>query len=451
VTARFEVRDTGIGIAPDKISDLFQAFEQADSSTTRRFGGTGLGLAITKRLVRMMGGDIGVESELGRGSTFWFTVNLKRAERPQEAMTGMLGGRHEPPAMAPGEALGRLQQMHRGARILLAEDNLINQDLARELLAQAGLVVEVAHDGRRAVQMVAQAAQPYDAILMDMQMPEMDGLEATMALRKLPQGQSVPIIAMTANAFGDDRAACLAAGMNDHLAKPVDPDVMYGMLLQHLGGLPAPVPSSPTASAMPRALPARSAAIAGVDPALGLRQAGGSEALHQRLLARFAAFYGDGVPGMADKLAQGDAHGLVHAAHALRGACVSIGATALAQMTAQMELSAAKGMHEALRVQAQALTQKLHQLVQEIERALERSALGGAASAPTATELDRLDALLESADFGAMACLQALEPRWNAQAPELVRQLQGHLRLHEHDRALLALRAWRRQTLGSRL
>lgn len=228
VLIRWSVRDDGIGIAPHERDRIFNAFEQADVSTTRQYGGTGLGLAISKRLVQLMGGRIGVDSELGCGSTFWFTVPFKRA--------GLPVGRP-----AAGETLNAgqsIQAQFAGQRVLLVEDDPINQEIALVLLEEVGLVVDVAQDGVQALEYIRQ--WDYDLILMDMQMPRMDGLSATRAIRQGgSRSATVPIIAMTANVFEDDGCKCMAAGMNDFIAKPFEPERMYGVVLRWLAHAPS--------------------------------------------------------------------------------------------------------------------------------------------------------------------------------------------------------------------
>ncbi|MDE1948351.1 MAG: response regulator [Burkholderiales bacterium] len=221
VLVRFEVEDTGIGIAEDEARRLFNAFEQADNSITRRFGGTGLGLAITLKLAHLMGGDAGVHSRLGAGSTFWFTARLRKA-----------GPRLENTAPAPESAEHRLRSVHAGARILLAEDEPVNQEVTTELLRDVGLEVDLAHDGLEAVEKAASGR--YDLVLMDLQMPRLDGLEATRRIRARDPGVRLPILAMTANAFVEDKARCHEAGMDDFISKPVDADILFETLLHWL-------------------------------------------------------------------------------------------------------------------------------------------------------------------------------------------------------------------------
>ncbi len=232
---RFEVKDQGIGIAPDMRKKLFASFQQADMSIRRKYGGTGLGLAICRRLAEIMGGEVGFDSQPGKGSLFWFTARLARSN--------LLARDH---VLANGETeqiaqgLSDSDSSMRGARILLVEDNLFNQQVTRELLELSGAVVTVASNGQESLQRLQEGK--YDCVLMDIQMPVMDGLEATRAIRAAPELRDNLIIAMTANAWSEDRERCLAVGMNDFLSKPVRPAQMIAILDEWLAcNTPTPV------------------------------------------------------------------------------------------------------------------------------------------------------------------------------------------------------------------
>ena len=242
VLLSFAVRDTGIGIAVADQERLFEAFEQADASTTRRYGGSGLGLTISRRLAELMGGELQVDSSPGKGSIFSLTLRLDKAADGAAAAPSQR--QH-----AWQQAAQDLRRNYSGTRLLLAEDEPRNREIAVELLAAAGLSVDIASDGAEAVERAAR--DDYGLILMDVQMPRLDGLAATRRIRTLARGAGTPIIAFSASALAEDRARCLEAGMNDFIAKPVDPTLFYATLLKYLAAAPAPskVRSAETAPA----------------------------------------------------------------------------------------------------------------------------------------------------------------------------------------------------------
>ena len=222
VLVKFEVLDTGIGINEHTLARLFNAFEQAEVSTTKQYGGTGLGLAINKNLAELMGGSVGAESSPGVGSCFWFTARLKKTARLEQSIT----------QQDDTPAIDQLKKHFSNTRVLLAEDDPFNQEVSTYQLKSLGFLVDVVDNGALAIEKVLK--NQYDIILMDIQMPIMNGLDATRAIRLLPNQQHTPILALTANAFNDHRQSCLDAGMNDHISKPIDRNKLYQTLLKWL-------------------------------------------------------------------------------------------------------------------------------------------------------------------------------------------------------------------------
>lgn len=330
VDLRFEVQDTGIGINDEQQSRIFEPFEQAQNSTTREYGGTGLGLSISKRLAHLMGGDAGVVSKLGQGSTFWFTARLKRGNLTTQ----------EQPAN-PNLAI------RKGARVLLVEDNEINQEVALELLARVGLVVDVANHGGEALQMVQ--ADTYDLILMDIQMPVMDGFEATLRIRELSVGKTVPILAMTANAFEEDRRRCEEVGMNGHVSKPVKSEVLYAKLAQWIpkdgdvettaASLPAPVETSQQMPSFATPVSSTGANEANlIDLEAGLNAYfDGNLPLYRRMLGKFADSHSEDVAKIRASLEAKDRATARRIAHTLKGMATSLGMEELRKIAYKVE------------------------------------------------------------------------------------------------------------------
>jgi len=526
----FAVRDTGIGLTQEQMGRLFQAFEQADASTTRQHGGTGLGLAISKQLARLMGGDVGVTSQIGQGSTFWFTAFLGKGEgKPRRMVTPDLRGRRvlviddnpqarevlshmlqsmtfkvdeapsgqeavelvrqaaergepydvvfvdwqmpgmdgieagrrilalpslsTPPHLVMVTAYGREEVMKQaeeasfenvlikpvtpsmlfdsvvqalgteerteagahggtsagfnfesihGARVLLVEDNAFNQEVAIGLLEDAPVTVSAASNGEIAIRMLNENS--YDLVLMDMQMPVMDGLAATRAIRQNSRFKNLPIIAMTANVMAGDREKCLEAGMNDHLAKPIEPDKLFEVLLRW-------IPTRHTTSTVPAAslvtvqkppadsLPLK---IPGIDTQSALKRTGGDRQRYESLLRRFADSQAGAVEEIRTALRALDSATAQRIAHSLKGAAGNLGVNALASAADSVEfaIKTQAGVESELVQMEQALSVAIAEIQQTIPSTEkpESTRRGNSDPAVVLQPLSRLKKLLEADD-----------------------------------------------------
>ncbi len=466
---RFEVQDTGIGIEPEKCALIFSAFEQADSSIAKRYGGTGLGLAINQRLITLMGGKTGVESTPGVGSIFWLTARL----RPGTAQVA----RNE--VSNPEHLLAR---DYRGVRILVVEDNEINREVVHELLAGVGLKVDLALEGAEALAKVRE--HEYGLILMDMHMPGMDGLMATRAIRALPDRQRVPILAMSANVFAEDRQQCLLAGMDDFVAKPVFPEALFASLvrwLQNGEGTPSSSPAmdevglhqteaeafrqglesqgrfgslsnqehllgSARDDAESPDIPVALRAITGLDSNLGVRIQNGRVNSYLRLLHTFAHNHCDDMAEFAKLLDKEDRQDAQRLVHTLKGVAGNLGATELGLRAQQLEEAvrnhSTRGTLDHLSV---AVERELTTLVVDILAVPEEVQLAVRVSAEQARELlDQLEGLLATSDYAGYAFLRENGARLRAVLGEQIMEIERLIERFDFESALTLLRMARR-------
>jgi len=434
---RFEVEDTGIGVAGDRLPRLFQSFEQADSSTTRKYGGTGLGLAISRRLAELMGGQVGAESQPGRGSTFWFTARVHRGN----ASAGPLDGWRAMPTAAGG-----LLAMLSGRRVLLVEDNLINQEVALDLLHDVGIRADLARDGREAVEKAR--SHDYELILMDVQMPVMDGLAATAAIRQLPGHVATPILAMTASVFVEEQKQCRQAGMNDLVPKPVDPEALFAALAKWLPerrNAPAPTPV-PGASPTDDVLVAALAAIDGLDVDAGLRSVRGKQASYVRLLRKFVLSHRDDMRLLRAQFEAGDRRSAQRIAHTLKGTAATLGATRLQGLATELEVALRdadpNGTSSADFVDRMvALEQALAALALAVLAVLPEEAAQAGRPSDVSAAVTHLEELLSADDMQAVTALREILPQLTQALPgETLARLRQQVEDYDFHGALETLR-----------
>ncbi len=450
---RFEITDTGIGIGPAHQARLFTAFQQADDSTTRVYGGTGLGLAICRRLAELLGGRVGVHSTVGVGSTFWaelpFTMARQTSPSPVVAVSAPTDAPAEGPQASQPVRGGALQAtgpcFPPGLKLLLAEDNPLNREVLGELLERFGLAVACVQDGVAAIEAARQ--MQYDLVLMDLQMPRLDGLAAARELRQLPGYETTPIVAVTANAFDEDRLNALAAGMNDHVPKPVDPRALHAVLRRWLptqggsGGPHAIGTDGAPASASDPGATARAddaeplkalARIPGLHVAQALRHTGGSPQQLLERLHRFVADHGDDAAGISASWARNDLEGASRQAHTLRGVAGMFGLGPLAE--------AAHAVGQLLREGCRDDSPEARDALQCLQKLLlgARDALGAPAGSPNAAQQDAVaDPAARAGEAALRDRLQALRDdlaagnieaaaAWEALAPLVRARCPGH-------------------------
>ena len=334
---RVEVTDTGIGMTEEQLSRLFQSFSQADNSITRQYGGTGLGLAISRDLVRKMGGDIGVKSRPGQGTTFFFDARFGRADDAATAAVlarrALQGHGHE--AAAAEESAAGLA----GAYVLVADDNEINQQVAREILEGVGVRVDIVGDGEQAVNQVLAAQGEYDAVFMDIQMPRMDGFTATRRIREIIAADRLPVIAMTAHATVAEQERCRAAGMDAHVAKPIDPDVLFATLRRFVKARDRAIVPDRKVASPPRPAGALPCELPGIDVEGGLARFGGNEQMFRSLLLTFLKTKIGVKDDLLVAFAEKDTERGESLAHAMKGTSGNLSADRLFTVSGQLEMA----------------------------------------------------------------------------------------------------------------
>ncbi|WP_395007353.1 EAL domain-containing protein, partial [Undibacterium sp.] len=355
---RFEVEDHGIGMSEEQQSKLFRSFEQADSSTTRKYGGTGLGLAISKQLARLMGGEVGVESELGKGSRFWFTAMLEQSKGTP------LGMKVQAQQINPFEQLKRYNQRSPTC-ILLVDDNDFNQQVGNELLQEAGCEIILAGDGQQAVDTLYQEKHRIKCVLMDIQMPVMDGIEASRIIRANPEFSNLPIIAITANAMNQDRMHCLSVGMNDFIPKPFAPDLLYSTILRWLPDAGDTLAELPTDNV--NATTSVEVVGAAIDLSVLAKLVGNSPEKIGKFANKFVNSARSTLVEIEDAQRGCDLPALCALGHRLKSSARTVGALEFGELCHQLEMLKENGSLS----DATPLIAQLHVLFKQIEREVE--------------------------------------------------------------------------------
>ncbi|MBC3872429.1 response regulator [Undibacterium flavidum] len=358
---KFEVSDSGIGMSEDQQSKMFRSFEQADGSTTRKYGGTGLGLAISKELAILMGGEVGVQSRLGQGSTFWFTALLEQIKGPPLPIEQIKEYQHGL------DDLKRLAQ-NQDICILLVDDNDFNQQVGSELLKVAGCEVMTAEDGQQALDVLAQAKEKINCVLMDIQMPVMDGLEATRHIRANPEYLHIPVIAITANAMNQDRIQCLSVGMNDFIAKPFTPDLLYATVFRWLGQANPEVSVAPEepASTNQDEVPTATNHVA-IDLSVLANLVGNSPEKIGKFAKKFVDSVKAGLLEIRQLQTDKDLPGLSAIGHRLKSSARTVGAMQFGELCQELEKLKDGGSLE----QADPIIERLHTIFQQVEDEVE--------------------------------------------------------------------------------
>jgi len=426
IDLHFSVSDSGIGMTEEQMSHLFDAFTQADASTTRQYGGTGLGLAICKQMVQLMQGEISVESIPEQGSNFQFNIRFGLGDA--EARPLLKNTAHSPS--------NRFQCLQ-GARLLLVEDNEINQQVAEGLLSKAGVDLHIVNNGKQAIGAVK--SETFDAVLMDMQMPIMNGLTATRLIRA--DGiNDLPIIAMTANAMPADRQACIDAGMNDHIAKPIDPETLYNTLVRWIAPSHSEKTPAPSLSSNQQQDHIDFTVLQGIDIKDGLHRLSDDKQLYRQVLCRFRDSQSDTIQRMQAAVLADDYAMAESLAHVLKGLAGNIGAKLLMQHVATLEsaLSSRNSIDESIwqhiEQQLSTINDSIVHLCKSTTHSHESDQPADHAAAKVI--IDQMRILLKESDGDAVDLLDELSSALGDSEKQHISALRQHLSAYDFEAAL---------------